>query len=428
MKFKFILCLACLLSLCSFGETIDSLKMIVISDTHVMEPSLVKKDGEALTNYIDHDRKMLKDSPALMEEATRRILERHPQVVLVCGDLTKDGETVSHHFLCDRYLSRIRKAGIKVFVVPGNHDVNNPHAVAFYGDKTKRVPSPKADEFARIYNDYGYGDAIARDEHSLSYVARLSDKVRLLALDACKYEENDFNKDSCVTAGRLKPETLTFIERQAADARANGCTLLAMMHHGVVQHWKYQEKAMSEYLVDDWRKVASLLEKAGIRVVFTGHFHAQDIAVRGKLYDVETGSLVSYPSPMRYVTLQGNTMTIKTNLLSGKGVHLPAGENLQQYAKGFATEGVHSVVGSMLPAKLPQELRTRMCDEIAKGYVAHLAGDEQLSEAQEAEIKSVAHDIKKYSWKYSIMFKVLTNSLFTDLKPQDNNITLTLKK
>jgi len=376
---------------------------------------------------VAHDRKMLKESVALMNEVTERIIAERPNYVLVAGDLTKDGEEVSHLYLRDHYLSRLKNAGIGVFVIPGNHDVCNPHAVEFLGDTTRRVASPSASEFSEIYKDYGYGHAIARDAHSLSYVVALNGNTRLLCLDACEYELNDFANNTCVTAGRLKPETVDFIKRQAANAKRDGCRILAMMHHGVVQHWKWQDKAMPEYLVDDWKKQADMLAKQGVEVVFTGHFHSQDISRRGGLYDIETGSLVSFPSPYRFVTLSGDALSVATKHLHGVGIGLPGGETLRQHGAQFAHSGIHTIVGAMLPGKIPADLKSDICDLVADAYVAHLAGDESFPSNRQADINAVAKRVKHYSWKYAFIFKHIVKYLWTDLDPQDNDITIHLK-
>lgn len=409
------------------GEQEGALTMAVLSDVHVMCPTLLEQDGKAFADYVNHDRKMLKESTALMEQATRRILDERPQWVLVAGDLTKDGEHVSHEFLRDKFLSRMREAGIRVCVIPGNHDVNNPHAVAFTGDTVRRVASPDAAEFAQLYKEYGYGEALARDPHSLSYVVQLTEGVRLLCLDACEYELNDYAKNVCVTAGRLKPATVEFIRRQAEAARQSGCRLLAMMHHGVVQHWTWQEKAMGEYLVDDWRKQADMLRKAGVEIVFTGHFHAQDIASRKGLYDIETGSLVSYPSPYRLVRLKGDTLSVATRHIDADGLQLPGGTTLQAYGKQFAHSGIFTIVGEMLPSSLPADLRHDVCAVIGDAYVAHLAGDETFGPDSQSHIDAVSARLRKYSWKYNYIFRHVAKYLWSDLSPADNDLTLILR-
>lgn len=424
LKIVFTLCLCFSI----YAKASDDITVAVISDVHVMSPTLLKQDGKAFADYVAHDRKMLKESSSLMLQATERIISEHPDYVFVVGDLTKDGETVSHEYLRDNFLARMKRAGIDVFVISGNHDVNNPHAVEFLGDTTKRVPTPSKEQFATLYNNYGYGQALARDPHSLSYVVALNDHTRLLCLDACEYEQNDFGKNTCITAGRLKPETVAFIKQQAAEAKQKGCRLLAMMHHGVVQHWTWQEKAMSEYLVDDWRKQADMLARQGIEIVFTGHFHSQDMARRGSIFDVETGSLVSYPSPYRIVKISENTVSIQTKHLDNRGISIPNDENLQQYGARYAHSGIHTIVGDMLPDKFPADLKSDICDMVAAAYVAHLAGDESFPQEKQAEINAISKRIKHFSWKYAYIFKHIVKYLWTDLEPQDNNLTITLKE
>lgn len=414
----------------------DDLRIMVISDTHLMAPELIKEDGSAFADYIAHDRKMLRESPELMEEMTQEILQNNPQIVLITGDLTKDGETVSHLMLRDTYLKRLRDAGIQVYVIPGNHDVDNPHAVEFLGDTMQRVATPTAEEFAEIYKDYGYGQAMERDNHSLSYVVQISDNTRLLCLDACKYEENSYEENTCVTGGRLKAETIEFIKEQGRKAKADGMRLMAMIHHGVVEHWKWQEKVMGEYLVDEWKEIAKLLAKQDIEVTFTGHFHAQDITRRGKLYDIETGSLVSYPSPYRIVCLHDNELSIESRRLTGRFITTASqtGEtvtpdfSLDNYSKQFACDGITNIVNDMLPKETPSQLRSEVCSEVCEAYVAHLEGDETMPADKTPRIKEVSGKLKKHSIKLAYIFTHIVKYIQTDKNTEDNNVTIQLKK
>ena len=284
--------------------------------------------GRAQGNSVSSDRKLLGESVEIMDSITNRLLAEHPKVVLVTGDLTKDGERVSHQYLVDHFLSKLRRSGVRVFVIPGNHDVNNPHAVVFDGDKTRRTTTVSPSEFASIYADYGYGQALARDAASLSYVAQLAPGLRLIAIDACKYEENDFDKNICVTGGRIKPATQRFIREQADAAKKAGCKVVVMMHHGVVPHFSAQPVVLPEYLVDDYPAVGRMLRDCGADVVFTGHFHSQDIARDSTVTDVETGSLVSYPHPYRVIEVSGDKMSVTTHNLRSIKSLAAQGEDL----------------------------------------------------------------------------------------------------
>lgn len=88
-------------------------RIAVFSDPHYMDPGLLIADGSAFQNYLAGDRKLLKESPAILDAAITGILAAQPDIVLVPGDLTKDGERVSHEGFATA-LRRLRNAGAKV--------------------------------------------------------------------------------------------------------------------------------------------------------------------------------------------------------------------------------------------------------------------------------------------------------------------------
>ena len=345
---------ALMLILCCLSWTTEKneveLKIAVLSDIHIMNPQLLQGDGDAIKNYIKRDRKLLQESVALLNVAIDSIIQERPDVVLIPGDLTKDGEYVSHILVADTLLKRFRDAGIAVYVIPGNHDVNNPHAAIYHGDSTSRTRTVSKAEFADIYAGYGYGKALARDTASLSYVVQLDSKTRLIAIDACRYEDNDYVKNRCVTGGRLKQATSDFIRLQAEEAKRSGCRVIAMMHHGLVRHWKWQDKVMGDYLVVDWQKHAESMAKAGIKMVFTGHFHANDISEYNywgnKIYDVETGSTVSYPMPFRMVVLNDDGFSIDSRYVRQLPGMMSESE-LADKARQYAVSAISAINVSM---------------------------------------------------------------------------------
>ena len=415
---KFIFLLATILL--TISAQAQSVRICVISDTHLMAPSLLKHDGKAFQDYLESDRKLLKESAELMDSAMARIIAAKPQALLITGDLTKDGELASHKLLAEHYLKPLRGRGIKIFIVPGNHDINNPHAAIYNGEKSVRTATVSAQQFAQIYTDCGFNTALARDTASLTYVAQLTPSIRLIAIDCCKYEENDFAANTCVTSGRIKAATLQFIAQQVADARQHGCKVLAMMHHGIAPHFRMQDLVLSEYLVDDFDRLARKFSEMGIRVVFTGHFHSQDIAREGNLVDVETGSIVSYPHPIRTIEIDGDSLHITTSRITSIG-SLKNGETLQEKSRRFAASAAARMVSGLLPSGTSPQARVAVEQLAAKAYISHLAGDEQPSSAFDAALSQFVAVASLTNPSMARFYGVLARYLSEDILPCDNN-------
>lgn len=417
-------------------KKLDNIKIAVFSDPHYMDPSLIKKDGTALDKYLDEDRKLLKESPYIIEELVKRIKAEKPDIVLIPGDLTKDGEYVSNKNFADRYLKDLEASGIKVYVVPGNHDINNPHASIYNGDNKIRTKTTSKEEFAEIYNEYGYDEAIAKDENSLSYVVELSPKLRLLALDVCKYELNDFEKNTCITGGRIKPETMLFIEKQAAEAKAKGIRLFVMQHHGLVEHFPNQSIIMPEYLLDNWRACADKFIELGINVVFTGHFHAQDIVKYSSgdkdLYDIETGSTVTYPCPYRIINYNGDILSIRSKKIEHINYSISDAKDFQSYAKNYVERGLAGIVSSFtagIPSENRDENLLNLVGKMATdAFVAHYRGDENINQDQQKNIDMYNVIADKYTIPAQLKSMInVVNSVWTDLAPEDNSVDISFR-
>ena len=97
-------------------------KIVVLSDPHVMAPELLVSNGYAWTKYMNGQRKMVDYSQALFDEMVIRLKDDiKPDLVLITGDLTKDGERLSHEYVKGK-LDELRASGIRTLVIPGNHD------------------------------------------------------------------------------------------------------------------------------------------------------------------------------------------------------------------------------------------------------------------------------------------------------------------
>ena len=400
-----------------------TLKIAVLSDLHYMDPSLLKKDGTAFQMYLMQDPKLLAESGAILQQILHKLVNEKPDLVLISGDLTKDGELVSHKSLL-KQLQILDLNHIKVLVVPGNHDINNPDAKLFNGDNATSVATITPDNFKSLYADYGYKNAISRDPNSLSYVSEPLKDLRILAIDANEYYNN--TPIYCVVAGKIKDATMVWAKKQLADAKAKGKTVIGMMHHGIVEHFIGESVIFPDYLVDDWGAKADELIQAGLKVIFTGHFHANDATMRTlgnlSLVDVETGSPVIYDSPFRIINLTNNKLYINTEHI--ERIIYPGlnGISFHEYEKDFSLKGFEIQAKYMLmnpPYSVPEDVATQIAPVFADGMLAHFGGDETISAEAAAQIQAIS--------EISSDLANIIYGLYTDLPPADNKLVVDLK-
>jgi len=396
----------------------------VISDAHLYDRSL-GTSGEAFAAYLADDRKLLVESEEILSAAVERIISEAPKFVLVCGDATKDGELVCHRLFAS-YMERIEQRGIAVYLIPGNHDINNPHAVRYLGEKSERVENVTPGDYARIYDAYGFGEAIIRDKSSLAYVAEPVPGLWLLCLDSCRYERNEADNYPRIS-GEFGPERLAWIEEVLIRAAKEGKAVIALSHHGLMEHYRTQRRYYGEYVVDDYRRASRLLAAYHVRVVFTGHFHAQDITMMrfqdgAALYDVETGALVTHPSPYRMVTIDdAQQMRIETLYIDAIASRP---EGFSDYAHKYVMEGIGVMAADKLRSyKVRGDDIAKLAPQIAKAFVTHYEGDEIVSpDAELLDVKGSGIMARIVAWNR----RPLIEGLWHDLEPADNNLTIDL--
>jgi hypothetical protein len=395
----------------------------VISDIHVYDSSL-GSSGAAFEKTMNSDRKLLLDSQDLLDYAIQEIIASNVNFVLVCGDLTKDGEMINHNIVARR-LEKLTGAGIPAYVVPGNHDINNPDAVKYNGDATEPVASVSAGDFARIYGEFGFNGAIIRDVDSLGYVVEPVEGLWLLALDACRYRENVPGKHEIV-AGKISQKTADWIASVLREAADRNKAVMAMMHHGTVEHWVGQSRLHPDYLIEDYVNFGNFLASWDVRYIFTGHYHAQDI-VRGEykgkgIYDIETGSLITAPCPVRYVDLKGNAMNIRTETIVDR---LHPGTDFAPNAIAFVKKTVMLEAAEVLKKyKVSEKDIAIITDAVGDAFNAHYSGDEDPS------LEKTVDKSKLGLWGRFVLGQqqYVIDGLWADLKPSDNNVVLQEKK
>ena len=320
------------------------LRIAVLSDMHYYPVNFVS-DCADYTTYVGGDPKMLEESGSIADAALEMVREDDPDILIVSGDLTKDGEIQGHRDLAAKFQELEDETETEVFVINGNHDIYNyEDACTFENGYKESAQTTTPDEFKEIYANFGYnGDFDARyfanpvsgeQAGELSYAVDLG-RFTIVAIDSGMYSPDagtGYDTNEHITAGRVDEDLLPWVTERVREADGEGDTVIGLMHHGLVPHFEGEEDILSEYVVEDWQNVATELADAGMRYIFTGHMHANDIAeyttVSGnRITDLETGSLSSWKSPMRTVTVakgepldDGTQRTHETFTVSSRGV------------------------------------------------------------------------------------------------------------
>ena len=401
-----------------------TIKIAILSDIHVMDPSLLADPtaywGVPFQTYLAADPKLLGESVAILTQAIAQVNRDKPDLLLITGDLTKDGEAQSHRKAVNM-LGSMLDPKIKVLVIPGNHDLNNPNAKKFYTTYTKSVPTYTSENFAFVYEDFGFKDAIARDPNSLSYVSEPYKNLRVIAIDACQYGE--FGKPYS-GAGMISEETMAWIQEQMEDAVSKHMQVIAMMHHMLLPHYQGQELIDPGFVLNDWETRSTQLMNMGLNVIFTGHYHANDIVVKksgGKfVYDIGTGSTVSSPLPYRLVKYQNNgKIEVTTKYVTGISFN---NTPVQDYARQFLAPRLVNIFYYMLsspPYNLTPDLAAQGAPLCKNGFMAHYAGDEYLTPNEQEAIMSFWNNIPdSNTYKFFILQTLMT--WWSDLTPADN--------
>lgn len=338
------------------ARPVDGLTIGVMSDPHYFPAEYQGTRAEDYQSQISGDLRLMGENEALTEAAVDQMIAddesgEHPlpSVLLVTGDLSSEGEQASHEGFAEQ-MTRLQEAGVTVLVIPGNHDLYNDSAMTFQDDTQARdngtgeLYTTEA-EFRDIYASMGYDEEatkaavddnpiesieyyrpvengqIADCQGGLSYVARLEGGVALVMIDTEVYT-TDFNGNSVAAGsggGMMSDALRDWVKSEAAELTSEGYTIVAGVHHPVLDH---QTTAETEFVTDrvdvqsgeggtakdNANVIATELADAGIHYVFSGHMHENDVAsyttaAGNVIYDMETGGLCAYPSPYRYATI-----------------------------------------------------------------------------------------------------------------------------
>lgn len=336
----------------------------VAADPHFFPESLIDPDSADFQRQTHNNSKLMGESEAILKAMLETAAQRKTQglypmdYLLIPGDLTFNGEKPAHIKMAALLRDFETRTGIQVYVINGNHDVNNYGAQSFTAIPGRTVTAKtnpsllltKPDDFITIYAEFGYNEAdsvyvpSSGKAGKLSYTVSLPGGYRLIAIDSCKYTadvtsdgEDDDESDAYMTPGLLD-----WVLTECRNAAARGETVIGMTHGNVVEHFEYQSVFAESFLQADFERISYELADAGMHFVFTGHNHMNDTAsiISGNneiIYDLQTCGLTTYPNIYREVSFD--------NTIGGGFVHCMPGNVACDAQSNVDISGISDIYG-----------------------------------------------------------------------------------
>ncbi|BAY08433.1 metallophosphoesterase family protein [Calothrix sp. NIES-2098] len=361
-------------------------RFAIVSDLHIALP-------HTIWNHPSRFHLVEVSIPAF-ESVLEHLTQLDLDFLLIPGDLTQHGEPDNHAWL----QQRLAQLPFPVYVVPGNHDVPvlmaDRQSIAFA-------------DFPYYYRKFGY-----ENPQQLYYTTELMPGVRLIGLNS-----NSFN-DQGQQIGRLDSAQFRWLEQVLAAATDE--LLLVMVHHNVVEHLPNQSchPMANRYMLENARELVQLLQRYEVNLVFTGHLHVQDVAYANGVYDITTGSLVSYPHPYRVLEYHRDNYGRQwLQILSHRVNSVPNFPNLQQLSRQWMGDRSFPFLMKLLTLP-PLNLPTDQAQELApslRDFWATIADGDALLDFPQFPCK-----VRRYIQKYSAIASGGTPTFI------DNNSTILL--
>ena len=365
-KIFFLAFTALMLSMMSFAQE----RIMVISDPHVIPQTEIDKQGQDnFNNYMKTQRKMLEHSEPIWHALLDTALKYKPDLVLIPGDLTKDGEAASHDTVAAG-IHRLEAAGIPVLVIPGNHDI------------------PASNDWTTHYSGT-FNKATSTDAGSYSFAAEPLPGVTVLGIDG---------SDGKASVGKLSASTLAWVEAQAKAAKAKGNMVIAMTHWQILEHFDGLASIEPASRFEKPDELRDLLMHNGVHLVLTGHFHVSGITTfrdttgltQDSLVEITTGSPITYPCPYRWMTLAKDRKSIEVtteyiNSLPG------IADDLNTYSREWMREHTANLIPSLAHrfwGKILDQWDAKVAPAVGKTMADWAKGFLPQTDAEQAEITS----------------------------------------
>ncbi|WP_207695866.1 metallophosphoesterase [Enterococcus sp. DIV0212c] len=397
----------------------EAIEFWVVSDPHYIDKSLTdsglafkKIKQTAAGKELDYQKES-------WQAFINKAIEQKPDMLIITGDLTLNGEKVSAEKLAE-LLKQLTNKGINVFVIPGNHDVNDGWARKFVEEKQEKTEAISIADFKEIFADFGYQNATSYDKHSLSYSVAVNQKYNFLFLDSNIYPEDNQPQTSPTTGGTIRGKTMKWVKKQLEKAKQNKKKTLVFMHHNIYAHNKLLSSGFVLNNADEFKEV---LADYQVPIVFSGHIHAQDIMTETinnqPLTEIVSSSFSIAPQGYGVVKLNGNSFDYQKQENTHSVSEI---ENYPQYIKElFIEDGKRLGYSQLIDAGLSDSQKLDTAAEFV-GQVNYrfFSGNDFITDKEVEKIKAEAgYQIITENSKF---LKEYIDSIIQDKNQEDNRL------
>ncbi len=324
-------------------------RFAIISDSHIALPHTIW-DSPNRFHLVEYS------IPAL-EIVLERLSYWDLDFLLLPGDLTQHGEEENHQWLANR----LAQLPYPAYVIPGNHDVPHLHR---HGHHIGLA------DFPYYYQKFGYDNP-----QQMDYTCEVIPGVRLIGLNSNQFDATGRQ------VGRLTAAQMAWLGEVLAAV--DGELVLVMIHHNVCEHLPGQitHSLGRRYMLENAAELLELLRSHNVQLVFTGHLHVQDVAQSGSIYDITTGSLVTYPHPYRLLRFREDDHGRQwLQIESGRVESVPDCPQLQDFSRNWMGDRSHPFMMRLL-TDAPLHLPTPEAEVLApslRNFWANIADGDSL--------------------------------------------------
>lgn len=356
----------------------------VITDTHLIANSL-HDNGLAFKNIQQTSQgKDLVYQEVALRAFCQLVNEKKPAAVVVTGDVTFNGELISVQKFQEIFSAL---TNTKLLVLPGNHDIFDGWARSFNSDQqlyTKQI-SPR--DWKDIFHS-SYEGALSENQQSLAYSIQFNPQYLFLLLDSNIYGKREA-AGAPATEGQISEEQIVWLEKQLNFAKTHHLRPLLFMHHNLYVHNPAVNRG---FVLNNAPILRQLCKDYDIKVVFSGHIHAQNIVGpqdRTPTTEIVTSSFCSYDQAYGVVCVNPNSLTYQrqtldmTPYLSPKEQKNKILTNFHDYLKNLQLQNLSS---NSEQKDHPAEPRSPRLEKIDRLFIEmnynYFTGHNHLSEEE----------------------------------------------